>query len=80
VCPGTHHFPEDVSAIPGSFFQSLFSLTGDSHHRSQKYPGNLLRLWKDELVGKGKYPLSDLVEWGQVANLLQGPGTVRRQW
>ena len=80
VCPGTHHFPEDVTAIPDSFFQSLFSLTGDSHNRSKKYPGNLLRLWKDELAGKGKYPLGDLVEWGRVSNLLQGHNTVRRQW
>ena len=30
VCPGSHRFPEEVGLIPESFFQSFFSLTGDS--------------------------------------------------
>ena len=30
VCPGSHRFPEEVGLIPESFFQSYFSLTGDS--------------------------------------------------
>jgi PRTRC genetic system protein B len=78
VCPGTHHFPEDVTEIPASFFQSLFSMTGDSHERSRKYPANLLRLWKEELVGRRTYPLGDLVEWGRVSSLFQNLSTLRR--
>ena len=43
VCPGSHRFPEEVGLIPESFFQSYFSLTGDSRNRSKKHPDNLHR-------------------------------------
>ena len=60
VCPGSHRFPEDVGLIPESFFQSFFSLTGDSQDRSKQHPDNLQDLW-EELDGKAEYPLEDLV-------------------
>ena len=60
VCPGSHRFPEDVDLIPESFFQSFFSLTGDSRERSKKHPDNLQTLW-EELDGKDEYPVEDLV-------------------
>ena len=69
VCPGTHQFPSDVARIPESFFQSLFSLTGDNANRSKRHPGNILKLW-EELDGQRKYPLDDLQRWGNVSDLL----------
>ena len=60
VCPGSHRFPEEVGLIPESFFQSYFSLTGDSRNRSKKHPENLLALW-EEIDGKNEYPTEDLV-------------------
>ena len=59
VCPGSHRFPEDVGLIPESFFQSFFSLTGDSRDRSKKRPDNLVALW-EELDGTTAYPIEDL--------------------
>ena len=56
VCPGSHTFPEAVNRIPESFF----SMTGDNRNRSRKHPDNLHALW-EELDGKRKYPLKDLV-------------------
>ena len=56
VCPGSHRFPEEVGMIPDSFFQSFFSMTGDTRDRSKKHPDNLHALW-EELDGKRKYPL-----------------------
>ena len=69
VCPGSHRFPEEVGLIPESFFQSFFSLTGDSRNRSKKHPDNLQDLW-EELDGKGEYPLEDLVPQCTVAHAL----------
>ena len=60
VCPGSHRFPEEVGLIPEGFFQSFFSLTGDSRDRSKKHPDNLIALW-EELDGKTEYPMEDLV-------------------
>ncbi|MCY4623964.1 MAG: hypothetical protein OXC99_03050 [Chloroflexi bacterium] len=60
ACPGTHRFPEEVDAIPESFFQSYFSGTGDTRNRSRKHPDDLHALW-EELDGKSDYPLDDLV-------------------
>ena len=60
VCPGSHRFPEQVGRIPESFFQSFFSLTGDSQGRSKQHPDNLQALW-EELDGKAEYPVEDLV-------------------
>ena len=47
VCPGSHRFPEEVGLIPESFFQSYFSLTGDSRDRSKKHADNLQALWEE---------------------------------
>ena len=69
VCPGSHRFPEDVGLIPESFFQSFFSLTGDSRNRSRKHPDDLKALW-EELDGQSEYPLDDLVPQYSVAHAL----------
>ena len=69
VCPGSHRFPEEVGLIPESFFQSFFSLTGDSRNRSKNHPDNLQDLW-EELDGKEEYPLEDLVPQCTVAHAL----------
>ena len=60
VCPGSHRFPEEVGLIPESFFQSYFSLTGDSRDRSKKHADNLQALW-EEIDGQTEYPVEDLV-------------------
>ena len=69
VCPGSHHFPEDVGLIPESFFESFFSLTGDTRERSKKHPDNLQALW-EELDGKTEYPTEDLVPQCTVAHAM----------
>ena len=69
VCPGSHRFPEEVGLIPESFFQSYFSLTGDTGERSKKHPDNLQALW-EELDGKTEYPLEDLVPQCTVARAM----------
>ncbi len=69
VCPGSHRFPEEVGLIPESFFQSFFSLTGDSRERSKKHPENLVELW-EELDGKTEYPMEDLVPQCSVAQAM----------
>ena len=69
VCPGSHRFPEEVGLIPESFFQSYFSLTGDTRNRSKKHPDNLLALW-EEIDGKNEYPTEDLVPQCTVAHAM----------
>ena len=69
VCPGSHRFPEAVELIPESFFQSFFSLTGDSQGRSKQHPDNLQALW-EELDGKAEYPVEDLVPQCTVAHVM----------
>jgi len=69
-CPGTHKYPEDISQIPDSFFRSFFSPTADTRGRSKKYPNDLLKLW-EELDGKDRYPLSDLVPLGRVEDIMK---------
>ena len=69
VCPGSHRFPEEVGLIPESFFQSFFSLTGDSRNRSKKHPDNLIALW-EELDGTTAYPMEDLVPQCTVAHAM----------
>ena len=72
ICPGNHHFPENPSQIPESFFQSFFSLTGDTNNRSIKHPQNLNTLWQ-ELNGETEYPLDDLVPQHSVEKAIQIP-------
>ena len=69
VCPGSHRFPEEVGLIPESFFQSYFSLTGDTRNRSQKHPDTLQALW-EELDGTADYPTEDLVPQCTVAHAM----------
>ena len=69
VCPGSHRFPEDVGQIPESFFQSFFSLTGDTRERSKQHPDNLQALW-EELDGKAEYPVEDLVPQCSVPHVM----------
>ena len=69
VCPGSHRFPEEVGLIPQGFFQSFFSLTGDTRDRSKKHPENLIALW-EELDGKTEYPMEDLVPQCTVAHAM----------
>ena len=69
ACPWSHTFPEEVGLIPESFFQSFFSLTGDTRERSKKHPDNLQVLW-EELDGKTEYPLEDLVPQCTVAEVM----------
>ena len=69
ACPGSHKFPEEVGLIPESFFQSFFSLTGDTRNRSKKHPDNLIALW-EELDGKTEYPTEDLVPQCTVAHAM----------
>ena len=79
VCSGSHHFPDDVTKIPESFFESYFSMTGDSSDRSQKYPDDLLKWW-DRINGRARYPLSDLVPHctvGQAIATGEGKNVIR---
>ncbi len=69
TCPGSHRYPDEVGLIPESFFQSFFSLTGDSHERSKKHPDNLQTLW-EELDGETEYPTEDLVPQCTVAHAM----------
>ena len=69
ACPGSHRFPGEVGLIPESFFQSFFSLTGDSRNRSNKYPDDLRALW-EEIDGTAEYPVEDLVPQCTVAHAL----------
>jgi PRTRC genetic system protein B len=76
VCAGTHHFPADLGQIPESFFQSLFTHTGDTAPRSKAFGSDILALWKS-LDGKRRYPLGDLVRWGTVSDAVD-PEKLRR--
>jgi len=69
-CPGSHKYPEEIGEIPESFFASFFTATADHQGRSKKYPNDLLRLW-EELDGKRRYPLRDLVPLGKVEDILR---------
>ena len=69
VCPGSHRFPEEVDLIPEGFFQSFFSLTGDTRNRSNKHPDNLIALW-EEIDGETEYPMEDLVPQCTVAQAM----------
>jgi len=69
TCPGTHSYPADMSEIPASFFMSFFTRDASFRNRSKKYPNDLLPLW-EELDGKKKYPLNDLVPFGHVKDLM----------
>ncbi len=73
VCPGSHNFPDEVGLIPESYFESFFSLTGDTQDRSKRHPDNLWELW-EELDGESEYPLEDLVPQCTVAQAIAASG------
>jgi PRTRC genetic system protein B len=70
TCPGTHKYPQDIGEIPESFFMSFFTPTADHAGRSKRYPSNLLRLW-EELDGKKRYPLGDMVPLGKLREVIK---------
>ena len=70
TCPGTHRYPEDVGEMPESFFTSFFTATADHTGRSKRHTDNLLTLW-EELDGKRRYPLGDLVAFGKVEDIMR---------
>jgi PRTRC genetic system protein B len=70
VCVGTHTFPTAPAAVPGAFFESFFSVTGDtSTGKSRRHPNDLGRLWA-EIDGADVYPLDDLVPHLTVADAM----------
>lgn len=69
TCPGTHQYPQKVEEIPKSFFLSFFTVAAQYGGRSKKYPRDLLKLW-EELDGKTKYPMDDLVVMGKLGEVL----------
>jgi len=70
TCPGTHSFPADIGEIPESFFTSFFSMEASYRGRSKKYPDDLLKLW-EELDGKKRYPLGDLVPLAKLEDIMK---------
>ena len=70
TCPGTHKYPQNIGEIPESFFASFFTPAASTMNRSKKYPGDLLKLW-EELDGKKKYPLKDLMPLGKVEDIMR---------
>ena len=53
TCPGSHRFPEEVGRIPESFFQSFFSLTGDTRNGRRSTPTTCKRYgrnWMERLT------------------------------
>ncbi len=61
VCTGSHLFPTDPSKVPEAFFESHFSVTGDTARgKSQRHGEDIGLLWA-ELDGQPDYPLEDLV-------------------
>lgn len=60
TCQGTHHYSKDPTQVPDDFFQSWFSLHGDTQSRSHSHMSDLLAHWRD-LDGKEEYPMDDLV-------------------
>jgi len=68
TCPGTHSFPERIEEIPDSFFRSFFSVEAHYQGRSRKHPQDLLKLW-EELDGKKRYPVEDLMPFGKLKDI-----------
>lgn len=69
TCAGSHHFPESITEIPESFMVSFFTRDAQWHGRSKKHPDNLLRLW-EELDGRKRYPLGDLVAVERIRDIM----------
>jgi hypothetical protein len=69
TCAGSHQYPVKIEDIPRSFFTSFFSLDGSMSGRSKKHPDSLYSLWQ-ELDGRKRYPLGDLVPCGTVEDVM----------
>jgi PRTRC genetic system protein B len=69
-CPGNNKYPQNVVEIPESFMISFFTTAANHAGRSKKYPKDLLQLW-NEIEGKNKYPLDDLVPMGEVKDIIK---------
>lgn len=71
VCTGSHAFPADPERVPEAFFDSFFSVTGDTARgKSRKYPDDIGRLWA-ELDGQLIFPVEDLVPQLPAADALR---------
>lgn len=71
VCTGSHAFPADPARVPEAFFQSHFSVTGDTGTgKSQRHPDNIGLLW-GELCGQSEYPCDDLMPQLRVADVFR---------
>jgi len=68
TCPGSHQYPNRIEEIPKSFFTAFFTPAAEHTGRSKKYPNALMKLWQ-ELHGKRKYPLQDLVVMGRLEEI-----------
>jgi hypothetical protein len=56
--------------VPGAFFESHFSVTGDTKAgKSRRHPDDVGKLWR-ELDGRERYPLDDLVAQFTVADAM----------
>ena len=70
-CPGSHIYPQQPAQIPESFFESRFS-THNSIARSREHGQDLGALWRS-LNGRRKYPNSDLLPCGALAEISNSP-------
>jgi hypothetical protein len=71
VCTGSHTFPLDLAKVPEAFFESHFSVTGDTARgKSKRHPEDIGLLWT-ELDRQPDYPLDDLVEQLRVGDALR---------
>lgn len=68
-CAGSHKFPADVAEIPESFFVSFFTMEAHPHGRTKKHR-SLIDLWED-LDGKRRFPVGELVHAGRVKDVLK---------
>ena len=68
-CAGNNRYPQRISDIVDSFFESFFTRHADIKGRSKKQELDITELWK-QLDGKKKYPMSDLVRHGTIKDLL----------
>lgn len=68
-CAGTNKYPTRVADMVQSFFLSFFTASADLTKRSHTYPKNIVQLWA-ALDGKPTFPLTDLVRFGTVQDLL----------
>ena len=69
TCPGSHKYADVIAKIPEEFFTAFFtqSLGGEV---SRLYGHDLLKLWEN-IDGKKRFPLRDLIPCGKVADLLR---------